>query len=305
MTVVLRPSGAGARADASGAGLAAALLRTARPRQWLKNALVFAAPAAAGALLDPVIAAAAAWAAGAFVVASAATYFINDASDVEADRRHPPKSRRPVAAGRIAPRTALAIGTGLGVLAPLLALPLGWPLAVAVAVYLGLTLSYSFWLKHQPVLDILAVAGGFVLRAVAGGLATGLVLSDWFLLVVLFGSLFLVTGKRLAEAQAGGSTGRATLEEYPRDWLQQIVTMSLVGVVLTYATWALQYAGEEVGSLPLALSVVPFLAVMLRYSLLVARGAGEEPEQVLTSDRFLLVAGLIWAALVGGALYLG
>lgn len=299
-SAVQQPSGRAPRT-----GLAGAVLRTARPRQWLKNSVVFAAPAAAGALLVPAVAAVTAWAAASFVLASAGTYFINDAVDVEADRRHPTKSQRPVAAGRLAPRAALAIGVGLSLLAPLLALPLGWPVALVVAVYSVLTLAYSFWLKHQPVLDILVVAGGFVLRAVAGGLATGLVLSDWFLLVVLFGSLFLVTGKRLAEVQAGGSAGRATLEEYPREWLQQIVTMSLVGVVLTYATWALQYAGHDVATLPLALSVVPFLAVMLRYSLLLARGAGEEPEQVLTSDRFLLVAGLIWAALVGSALYVG
>jgi decaprenyl-phosphate phosphoribosyltransferase len=285
-------------------GLAGALLRTARPRQWPKNVLVFAAPAAAGALLEPAIAGTTAAAAGIFVVASAATYFINDAVDVAADRRHPTKRQRPVAAGLLSPRAALAIGIGLALLAPVLALPIGWRLAGVVAAYLTLTLAYSFWLKHQPVLDILAVAGGFVLRAVAGGIATGLTLSNWFLLVVLFGSLFLVTGKRLAEAQGGDLSARATLEIYPREWLQQIATLALVGVVLTYATWALQYAGEARGSWPLASSVVPFLAVMLRYSLLVARGAGEEPEQLLTSDRFLLVAGLVWAALVGGGLYL-
>jgi decaprenyl-phosphate phosphoribosyltransferase len=302
MTALLRSSDL---RPAPAPGLPAALLRTARPRQWPKNALVFAAPAAAGALLVPAVAATTAAAAAIFVVASAATYFINDAVDVAADRHHPTKRQRPVAAGLLAPRAALAIGVGLALLAPVLALPLGGRLAGVVALYLALTLGYSFWLKHQPVLDILAVAGGFVLRAVAGGIATGLPLSNWFLLVVLFGSLFLVTGKRLAEAQGGGVTARATLEIYPREWLQQIATLALVGVVLTYATWALQYPGKAHGSWPLALSVVPFLAAMLRYSLLVARGAGEEPEQLLSSDRFLLVAGLVWAALVGGGLYLG
>jgi decaprenyl-phosphate phosphoribosyltransferase len=301
MSLSTRPPGPVTRPDGAGGALAA-VLRTARPRQWLKNLLVFAAPAAAGTLLDPVVGGRALWTLVVFVLASASTYFVNDARDVEADRKHPVKCRRPVAAGLLRPRTAMAVGVALALLAPVLALPLGWRLVAVVAGYLGLTFSYSFALKNQPVLDILAVAAGFVLRAVAGGVATGVPLSNWFLLVVLFGSLFLVTAKRAAEERRGDPATRATLGEYPPGWLPQIVTMSLTGVVLTYATWALQQVTDD-GSVPLALSVVPFLAVLLRYSLLAAQGDGEEPETVLSSDRFLLVAGAIWAVLVGGALY--
>lgn len=301
MSLSTRPPGPVTRPDGPGIALAA-VLRTARPRQWLKNLLVFAAPAAAGTLLAPAVGGRALWTLVVFVLASASTYFVNDARDVEADRQHPVKCRRPVAAGLLRPRTAMAIGVALALLAPVLALPLGWGLVAVVAGYLGLTFSYSFALKNQPVLDILAVAAGFVLRAVAGGVATGVPLSNWFLLVVLFGSLFLVTAKRAAEERRGDPATRATLGEYPPGWLPQIVTMSLTGVVLTYATWALQY-GTGDGSVLLAVSVVPFLAVLLRYSLLAARGDGEEPETVLTSDRFLLVAGAIWAVLVAGGLY--
>ncbi|MGV8965807.1 MAG: decaprenyl-phosphate phosphoribosyltransferase [Cellulomonas sp.] len=286
----------------------AALVQTARPRQWLKNVLVFAAPAAAGVLLVPATAAAATWAAVVLTVASAGIYFVNDAKDVDADRRHPAKAMRPVASGRIAPPTAYAIGFGLVALALVAAVPLGLAFVAVVATYLGLALSYSAWLKHQPVIDILTVAGGFVLRAMAGAVATGIAPSSWFLLVALFGSLFLVTAKRVAEQGHDTATtttaARAVLDGYPPSWLQQVLTLSLTGTVLAYATWAVQYVGTDAAMPALALSVVPFLAVLLRYSLLVARGEGEAPERLLTSDRFLLVAGAAWAVLVGGALYL-
>jgi decaprenyl-phosphate phosphoribosyltransferase len=294
------------RARQASAGFGAAVLATARPRQWPKNILVLAAPAAAGVLLQPATAAAAAWATGVFVMASASTYFINDARDVEADRLHPVKRRRPVAAGRLGVRTSWGIGLGLAVLAPLAALPLGPAMLGVVVLYLALTMAYSLWLKDQPVVELLAVASGFVLRAVAGGIAAGVPLSNWFLLVALFGSLFLVTAKRAAEAgdPLSGGAIRPVLDAYPSAWLQQILTVSLAGTVLAYASWALQYVGHDVAVPVLALSVVPFLALMLRYSLLVARGEGEAPEDVVFSDRFLLVAGVLWAALVGSALYL-
>lgn len=287
-------------------GLPAAVLETARPRQWSKNVLVLAAPAAAGVLLQPSTAVAALWAAGVFVLCSSSTYFINDAGDVAADRVHPTKSRRPVAAGRLGVRTAYAIGAALAILAPIAALLLGPALVGVVLLYLALTLAYSLWLKSHAVVELLAVASGFLLRAIAGGVATGIALSNWFLLVALFGSLFLVTAKRLAEAQRGadGSLTRTVLGGYPVAWLQQTFTMSLTGTVLAYASWALQYVGRDVAPPVLALSVLPFLAVMLRYSLLVARGAGEAPEDLIFSDRVLLGAGVVWAVLVGSALYL-
>jgi decaprenyl-phosphate phosphoribosyltransferase len=281
----------------------AAVLDTARPRQWPKNALVLAAPAAGGVLLRPLTAVAAAWALVVFVLASAATYLVNDARDVAADRRHPAKCRRPVAAGRLAVGTAYRIGIGLALLAVAAALPLGPPLAAVVVVYLSLTLAYTLWLKDRPVLDLLAVASGFLVRAAAGGIATDVPLSNWFLLVAMFGSLFLVTAKRSAEARDGGTT-RKVLQGYPTAWLQQVLTMALTGTVLAYASWALQYVGQDVARPLLALSVLPFLAGMLRYSLVVAQGGGEAPEQVVFTDRFLLATGVVWMALIGGALYL-
>lgn len=284
---------------------AGALLKTARPKQWVKNVLVLAAPAAAGTLLSPTVDLQALGAMGAFVLASAGTYFINDARDAEADRANPAKASRPVAAGVISDRTAYGVGILVAVLALVSALPLGWPLMAVLASYLAITTSYSRWLKHLPILDILVVASGFVLRALAGAVVTGTVLSSWFLLVALFGSLFIVTAKRYAEHEHYLVTGiaRTTVQGYPTAWLQQVLTLTLAGTVLTYATWALQYVGTDVSMPLLAFSVVPFLAIMLRYGLLVSLGAGEQPEHMM-SDRFLLVAGVLWAAAAGGAIYL-
>jgi decaprenyl-phosphate phosphoribosyltransferase len=309
--VPLTPAAAGSlRQRAPVPGPAAAVLRTARPRQWAKNLLVFAAPAAAGALLHRPTAVAAALAFVAFTLAASATYFFNDAADAAADRLHPTKSRRPVAAGLISPRAARLIGLLTAAAALAVAATLTWPFAAVVGCYLVLTAAYSARLKKLPVVDVLAVAAGFLLRAAGGGLATGVALSNWFLLVALFGSLFLITAKRSAEyARIQGGTGgavqvRPALAGYTSQWLHQILTMSLTGTVMAYSLWAFQYVGHDVALPLLALSLVPFLAALMRYSLLVTRGSGETPEEVLASDRFLALAGLSWALLTGAGLYL-
>jgi decaprenyl-phosphate phosphoribosyltransferase len=287
-------------------GLAAALLRTARPRQWVKNVLVLAAPAAAVTLLKPGTALAAGWALLSFTLAAIGTYFVNDAADAAADRLHPTKRWRPVAAGRISPRAARVIGVGTAATALAAASVLGWSFTAVIATYLVLTAAYSARLKHVPVIDVLTVAAGFLLRAAGGAVATGVPLSNWFLLVSLFGSLHLVTAKRLAEQTRIGirtEQERSTRPAYPSQWLHQILTMSLTGTVMSYALWAFQYIRQGTAHPILALSLVPFLAALMRYGLLVSAGGGEAPEKLLTSDRFLLVAGLSWAAMVFAGLY--
>ncbi|MFF5291052.1 decaprenyl-phosphate phosphoribosyltransferase [Paractinoplanes globisporus] len=275
------------------------LLVTARPRQWIKNVLVFAAPLAAGEFVEP----ASFVALASFTLASAGTYFLNDAADVEADRRHPVKRRRPVASGAISVRTAWLCGLGL-MAAALAIAPLAGPgLLGCVAAYLALTFAYSWRLKRIAVVDILAVAGGFLLRTIGGAVATGVPMSSWFLLTALLGSLFLVTGKRLGELRRDPG-GRAVLAAYSLPWLQQTLTMTLTGTIIAYACWAFEFSGDA--SLPLlALSLVPFLAGLMRYSLLVARGDGEAPENLLVSDGFLLVSGGAWAVMATAAIYFG
>ena len=283
---------------------AAAFLRTARPRQWIKNVLIFAAPAASGQLLAPSVAIHAALAFTAFTAAAIATYFVNDAADVEADRRHPLKRFRPIAAGLIGRRTAVLAGVGAAAIAIALAVAVNGMFAACLLGYLALTGAYSAGLKHIAVLEVLIVAGGFLLRTAGGAAATRVGVSSWFMLLTLFGSLFLVIAKRIGE-QNHARARRRVLSGYSADWLRQTSTMALTGTVLAYAAWAFQYLGHDVALPLLAVSIVPFLAALMRYSLLVAGGDGERPEDLLMSDRFLLAAGLIWAATAGGAIYLG
>jgi decaprenyl-phosphate phosphoribosyltransferase len=284
--------------------LAGALIRTTRPRQWLKSLLVLGAPAASGAMFTHGVAIATGMAVLAFTIAAVATYFINDAADAEADRRHPVKAFRPVAAGLIGRRTAVLIGLGAAALSIALAVTINGPFTACLVGYLTLTGAYSAGLKNVPVLEVLVVAGGFLLRTAGGAAATGVAVSSWFLLLTLFGSLFLVVAKRIGE-QNRARARRRVLSGYSADWLHQTLTMALTGTVLAYAAWAFQYPGRDVALPLLAFSLLPFLAALMRYSLLVAGGDGERPEDLLISDRFLLAAGLIWAGTAGAALYLG
>src|SRR5680860_526583 len=177
-----------------------ALVRTARPKQWLKNVLVLAAPAAAGVLTEGDVWPRVVVAFVAFCLAASGTYFFNDAMDADADRNHPTKRHRPVAAGHLGTGAAKAVGLVLLVAALAISAPIeGGRLLLVIAIYVALTVAYSSWLKREPVIDLAAVAAGFVLRAVAGGVAAGVPLSNWFLIVAGAGSLFIVAGKRHAE----------------------------------------------------------------------------------------------------------
>jgi decaprenyl-phosphate phosphoribosyltransferase len=283
---------------------ARALLRLSRPQQWHKAAMLFAAPAAAGALESPVVVLRAAVAAVGFILLAVAIYAFNDIRDAPDDRRHPRKRLRPVASGALSP----GLAAGFGVIAALLGLAIASSLGLATfglaMAYLVAQVLYVCGLKHVAVVDLIIVALGFVLRAAAGGTATGLPVSHWFLLVSLFGAMFLVTGKRKAEhASAGNAVSRPVLAAYPTSWLDQVMTVALLGTALSYGMWAFQYLGHDVYRELLAISFLPFFTGLLRYALLVSTGRGEEPEHELFRDRVLLVAGLAWASLVGIGLY--
>lgn len=173
------------------------LLRAMRPRQWLKNALVAAGPLAAGSLLRPSVLVGTLAAFVAFSLCASGVYLVNDVIDREHDRRHPTKRTRPIASGAVAPRVALAVGVVLLVGAPFVVAAIGLvQLATVLAVYAMLQISYCLGLKNQAVIDIALISSGFLLRAIAGGVATGIVLSPHFLLVAAFGSV--VHGRRKA-----------------------------------------------------------------------------------------------------------
>lgn len=276
-----------------------ALLVSVRPRQWIKNVLVLAVPAAAGALGDADVLGDTALAFAAFCLASAGTYLLNDVADRDADRRHPVKRFRPVAAGEVSAVTATV--TAVVLLAG--ACVVGWlaapGLAAVVAAYVVLTTAYSRGLKHVPIFDIAAVASGFFLRAVAGGVAADLFISKWFLIVSGGGSLFLVTAKRYAELRRGGGATRRVLSEYSEDYLRAMLATTAGVVVVAYCIWCFE---ERAGVAPSALttaSAVPFVLGMMRYGLLVDHGHGEEPEVLLLSDRTLLALAVTCLALLG------
>ena len=283
--------------------LLAGLLRTARPKQWAKNVLVFGAPGAAGVLFEATPLRQSLCAFLAFCLAASGTYFINDAADVDSDRRHPTKSARPIAAGVVDVSLAWWLGALLIVAGVGLGFTARWQLALTVAAYVVLTTTYSMRLKHIAVVDIVAVAFGFVLRAIAGAAATGVPISNWFFIVASFGSLFIVAGKRHAEGVEVGEDSvevRSTLAEYSIEYLAYLRTVSTSAVLVAYCLWAFEKASAASHSDPwYQLSILPFVLGILRYALLVDQGQGSAPEDVVFGDRTLQVIGVLWIVVFG------
>ncbi|WP_155054328.1 decaprenyl-phosphate phosphoribosyltransferase [Streptomyces blattellae] len=281
------------------------LLKTARPKQWVKNALVVAAPAAAGRLLAPGAPTRIALVFALFTACAAAVYLINDARDAEADRAHPTKCHRPVAAGQVPVPVAYAVGGALAVLAPAAAAWLTTPaLAALLTAYLGMQLAYCISLKHVLVVDLVVVTTGFLMRAMAGGLALGIPLSRWFLITTGFGALFMVSAKRYSEAvQMAGTAGatRALLTEYTTGYLRFVWQLAAGVAVLGYCLWALEEGGvPNTGVLPWRqLSMVAFIVAILRYAVFADRGTAGEPEDVVLHDRALALIALAWLAMYG------
>jgi len=292
------------------ANLVTGVIKAMRPRQWVKNVLVLLAPLAT--LGGPVrydYAKVLTEVSVAFVVfslASSSIYLINDARDVEADREHPTKRFRPIAAGVVPEWLAYTLAAALGVASLGIAWVLTPNLAVVIAVYIGIQLGYCFGLKHQAVIDICIVSSGFLLRAIAGGSATGIPLSQWFLLTAAFGSLFMVAGKRYAELQLAERTGaaiRKSLESYTSTYLRFVWTMSATAVVMCYGLVAFE-RDHHSGSW-YAVSMVPFTIAILRYAVDVDGGLAGEPEDIALRDRVLQLLALAWIATVGAAVAFG
>ncbi len=280
-------------------GLASALVMSTRPRQWAKNLLVAAAPLAAGRLTDTDVARATLLAVASFLLASWAVYLVNDCVDVAADRQHPVKRRRPIAAGSLPVPVALGAAGVLAVGSLLVAIVTGVPLLALMVTYLVLQVAYALWLKHQPVFDIAVVASGFLLRAVAGGLAADLPISQWFLLVAGFGSLFIVSGKRYSELRMLGPEAgtRRALTTYTEGYLRFMWGVCTSLTIMSYSLWAFREPGAS--EVPWhALSIAPFVLGLMRYAVVIDAGRAGEPEDIIWRDRGLQLLGLVWLALV-------
>jgi decaprenyl-phosphate phosphoribosyltransferase len=277
-----------------------AVVRLARPQQWTKNVLVVAAPGAAGVLLEARSVVKTLVAFVCFCLAASGTYCWNDALDVHADRLHPKKRLRPVASGEVSVPAAKAIGTVLLCAAIALSFAATWHLALVVGAYVVITLAYSVWLKHEPVLDLATVASGFVLRAVAGGVAVGVSISNWFLIVAASVALFVVTGKRSAEHSELGETAglhRRSLAQYSAAYLGYVRAVSSTIAILAYCLWAFDVSDRAGNAVWFQLAIIPFVLGVLRYALLLDRGEGGAPEEVLLRDRVLLLIGVAWVVL--------
>lgn len=277
------------------------LARAVRPKQWAKNVLVFAAPGAAGVLSDPSALGRACAAFALFSVAAGGTYLLNDAADVESDRLHPVKRYRPVASGSV----PIAVARSVGVLLVVGAVAGGWAVlghrfGLLVAGYLALSTSYTIWLKHIEVVDLVAIAAGFVLRAIAGGVAVEVPISRWFFIVTSFGSLFVVAGKRSSEQRELGidaGSVRATLGAYSGGYLVFVRSVTAGVALLAYCLWAFETGETKGGAVWFEISILPFTVGVLRYALLLEQGAGGAPEEIFLRDRVLLVVGMMWAVL--------
>ena len=229
------------------ANLIVGVVKAMRPRQWVKNVLVLAAPLAAlGTAVHynyVTVLGQVAIAFVAFCLAASSVYLVNDVRDVEADREHPTKRFRPIAAGVVPEWLAYTLSLVLGVASLALSWWLTPNLALVMAVYIGMQLAYCFGLKHQAVIDICIVSSAYLIRAIAGGAATNIHLSQWFLLMAAFASLFIVAGKRYAELQLAERTGakiRKSLESYTSTYLRFVWTMSAAALVVCYGLWAFE-----------------------------------------------------------------
>jgi decaprenyl-phosphate phosphoribosyltransferase len=178
-------------------------------------------------------------------------------------------------------------------------------LTLVVAIYLVIQLAYCFGLKHQAVLDICIVSSGFLIRAIAGGVAANIPLSQWFLLVMAFGSLFMAAGKRYAEIQLAERTGakiRKSLESYTSTYLRFVWTLSATAMVVCYSLWAFERDGTNASWY--AITIVPITIAMLRYAVDVDGGLAGEPEEIALKDRVLQLLFVAWIGTIGAAVVL-
>ena len=283
------------RAAARERPAAAALIVAMRPRQWLKNLLLFAGLVFAAELGDGSRWLRALVAFALYCAASSAAYLVNDVRDAEADRAHPTKRLRPVASGELSATHALAAAAILTVLAILAAAALGRDSLLLMLAFLALQILYSTWLKHIVLVDVLAIAALFVIRAAAGAVAIDVVVSGWLLVCTGLLALFLALNKRRGElADGGDGSSRPVLHRYDLRLLDRLVLGVGAATLLVYAAYAVSGPRPEL----FPLTIVPVAFGLVRYVFLVRRrAAGQEPEKVLVGDPPILVAALVWAVL--------
>jgi decaprenyl-phosphate phosphoribosyltransferase len=275
----------------------AAVLQTSRPRQWPKNLLVFAAPLAGATLGRDDGLAYAFVAAVAFIAASSAVYFVNDVVDADRDRRHPDKRYRPVASGQLPPAHALVLAAGFAAAAAAAGLVIGEPkLTVVICAYLVLSFLYTLLLKHVPIVEMMFVASGFLLRALGGAAATHVPPSGWFLLVCSLGAFMVAIAKRFTELAVLGSDAarhRPVMGWYSPGLLrlsERIVATVMIGA---YLMWAYTEHTTWMRDWHLA-SAIPLAAALVRFDSLTAKATSKAVEDLISRDAVMLCCELAW-----------
>ncbi len=304
-TRVTEPPGGAATRLAGSARWLKAVVQATRPRQWPKNLLVFAAPLAG----DTVGRHDGFWyaliAAVAFVAASSAVYLVNDAVDAERDRGHPYKKSRPIASGRLRERHAIALAVllVLGAIGAGLAIGEPW-LAAAVGVYLVISFLYSAWLKHVPVIELICVASGFVLRVLGGAAATHVPPSGWFLLVCSLGALMVAIAKRYTELTvlAGDAAKHRPAMRGYSAWMLRLAQRAVsVTMIVSYVLWAATEptAKRQIWHL---ISSIALACALIRFDRLTARATSKPVEDLISRDPVMVVSELAWLALFAAGL---
>ena len=278
--------------------LVADLALSMRPRQWIKNGFVFAALIFAGKLASVPLVLKSVAAFVVFCMLSSAIYLLNDVADRAADRRHPVKARRPIAAGRLPVRIAVAAALALLVVALLFAALIAPRFALIALGYVLLSSAYNWYLKHLVLIDVFAIAGGFVLRAVGGAAAISVSISPWLYLCTILLSLFLGFGKRRSELmllETGAAGHRRNLEEYTAPLLDDLINIVAGATIMAYSLYT--FFAAAVPHNHAMMVTIPFVLYgVFRYLLLVHRSdIGGSPEEAVWRDPMLLTDLVLWA----------
>jgi 4-hydroxybenzoate polyprenyltransferase len=279
-----------------------------RPTQWSKNLVVFAALIFAKHLFNRADVLLVSVAFLAFCLTASAAYVMNDLRDCERDRQHPLKSLRPLPAGRVRRGTAAAISVALLASGLALALALSPGFGVLVILYFILQVAYTFWLKEVVILDVMAIASGFVIRAAAGGVVIAVPVSPWLIICTFLLALFLGFSKRRHELillEGRATEHRTSLKEYSPYFLDQMIAVVTASTVVAYAIWTVSpEIREKLGTEKLYLTIPFVLFGIFRYLYLVhQREEGGNPTQLLLTDRPLLLDVLLWIITVAILLY--
>jgi len=292
---------------ATGAALLRVLLRAMRPKQWLKNGLLFVAPAAALKLTDGGLLLKVVTAFIIFCLVSSAIYLINDLVDIESDRRHPTKRNRPLASGKLRPLVAQVLAAVLLLLLVPAAFLLSLYFGAIILAYITNAILYDFFFKKIVLIDLFSLSAGFVLRVIGGALVIAVPISPWLYLCTLFAALFIGINKRRHELvllEGGAGKHRKILDEYSPQLLDQMSSMVTSALIISYSLYTWQ--GDKVSKANnLMMATIPFaLFVIFRYLYLIyQRDEGGAPEDLLTRDRWLIAGGIAWLVVAGIILY--